>query len=294
MRISSQQMHNTMTSSMQTTTMNVNCTLLQMSSGKEMLQMSDDPRAASQLMGLNDQLAELEQYATNIETARQMSALEESILMDMNDVLMRTRDLAIMAGSDSLTQEDKNAIAEEVEMLTEQLASLANTQSSSGEYIFAGTKSDQPPVVQDENGQWIYQGNDEVRTIKVSDSQEVELGDTAQSILFDPSVFDALTQFSDQLRSGGEVDVDGTIEAIDTALTSVGQALTGVGARINTLDRAEYTNADIQLIADAQRGELEDLDYIEATTRFTYEMTALQASQKSYAMVSQLSLFDYL
>ncbi len=294
MRISSQQMHNTMTASMQTTTMNVNRTLLQMSSGKEMLQMSDDPRAASQLMSINDQLAELEQYATNIETARQMSALEESILMDMNDVLMRTRDLAIMAGSDSLTQEDKNAIAEEVDMLIEQLASLANTQSSSGEYIFGGTKSDQPPVVQDENGQWIYQGNDEVRTIKVSDSQEVELGDTAKEILFEPSVFDALTQFSEQLRSGGEVDVDGTIEAIDTALTSVGQALTGVGARINTLDRAEYTNADIQMVTDAQRGELEDLDYIEATTRFTYEMTALQASQKSYAMVSQLSLFTYL
>ncbi|WP_461537440.1 flagellar hook-associated protein FlgL [Spongorhabdus nitratireducens] len=294
MRISTQQIHNSMTNSMQSATNTVNKTLLQMGSGKRMVDMSDDPRAASQLMGVKDQLVELEQYAENIKSARSMAEFEETQLSDMNDVLMRTRELTIQAGSDALSPEDKKAIAKELDQLTEQLASLTNTKSQSGEYIFAGTKGNQQPMVKNETtGEWEYQGSNDVRELDVSSSQTVELGNTAGEMKL-ADTLNNLGKLSAGLKGDGELDTDQALKDIDAALASVGQTTTEVGTRINALNRAEATNGDIKTVTDAQRGQLEDLDYIEATTRYTHEVTALQASQKSYAMVSQLSLFSYI
>ncbi|MGY0216826.1 flagellar hook-associated protein FlgL [Endozoicomonadaceae bacterium StTr2] len=293
MRISTQQVHSSMMDALQSASNTVHKTQLQLASRKKMVEMSDDPRAASQLIGVKDQLAALEQYSDNIKTAKSMAEFEETQLTDMDKVLNRARELTIQAGSDALSPKDKKALATELDSLTEQLASLANTKSQSGEYIFAGTKGDQKPMVKNEDtGQWEYKGNSDVRKLDVSSSQTVKLGDTADSIL--GNVLNDLGKLSAGLKGEGELDTKQALKDIDKSLSSLGQTLTGVGTRIKSLDRAEATNGDVKTVTESQREQLEDLDFIEATTRYTKEVTALQASQKSYAMVSKLSLFDYI
>jgi flagellar hook-associated protein 3 FlgL len=45
---------------------------------------------------------------------------------------------------------------------------------------------------------------------------------------------------------------------------------------------------------ESQLSEIQDLDYAEAVARMNRQLIALQASQQSYAKLSQLSLFNYL
>jgi len=42
------------------------------------------------------------------------------------------------------------------------------------------------------------------------------------------------------------------------------------------------------------QSEIKDLDYTEAVTRLNLRLTGLEASQKAYSKVQNLSMFDYI
>jgi flagellar hook-associated protein 3 FlgL len=53
-------------------------------------------------------------------------------------------------------------------------------------------------------------------------------------------------------------------------------------------------NNSMGINLEESRANLRDLDYAEAITKLTAKITSLQAAQKSYAKISQLSLFSYI
>lgn len=89
--------------------------------------------------------------------------------------------------------------------------------------------------------------------------------------------------------------------ALHQALGALGQAelhvsevRAGVGNRLAVLDDAESQNAAQREPVQAALSELRDLDYAEAATRLSRQLTALQAAQQTLVRVQGLSLFDYL
>lgn len=67
-----------------------------------------------------------------------------------------------------------------------------------------------------------------------------------------------------------------------------------VGARLSQLDTAESAREDLKVELATTLSDLRDLDYAEALTRMTQQLTSLQAAQASYAKIAQMSLFNYL
>lgn len=67
-----------------------------------------------------------------------------------------------------------------------------------------------------------------------------------------------------------------------------------VGGRLNTAERVEVSNRDININNIESRANLVDLDMAEAITELTKEETALQATQATFGRLAQLSLFDYI
>ncbi|WP_286196596.1 flagellin [Salinisphaera sp. G21_0] len=63
---------------------------------------------------------------------------------------------------------------------------------------------------------------------------------------------------------------------------------------MNTLEMTQTANEETVAMTTALKGSLEDLDFARAITQLPLAQTALQASQKSYGKVSQLSLFNYI
>jgi|GEM_PF-941609 len=67
-----------------------------------------------------------------------------------------------------------------------------------------------------------------------------------------------------------------------------------IGARLNLIDGTVSSHESQLLHNQGMQAQLGDLDYYEALSRLTLQSTLLEASQKSFAKVSRLSLFDWL
>ncbi|MGI9276742.1 MAG: flagellar hook-associated protein FlgL [Endozoicomonas sp.] len=305
---------------MSSTTASMNKSLMQLSTGKRILSPSDDVLASNQILGLNDQLAMLETYEKNIGSAQNSLSMAETVVTDMVNVLNRVRDLVLASGSATVQpyptdgeepvqplppedgEGDRTAHLQEIEMLMETLMDLANTKSSSGEYIFGGTQGDRPPVGEGDDGIFVG-GSDGSREIQISDSQTVILGIVAGDLFSlddGENIFSAMEEFlaiaSDPNTTQDEFDqiMADTLDAIDETLGNMNQSLTKIGASMNTLDMAANSNAEMQMYNDMLVSGLEDLDYASAITEYSMLLTQMQAGQKAYAMVGSTSLFDYV
>lgn len=303
MRISTLQMHNSMNSSVQRSSNEVNKTLLQISTGKEILKPSDDPFASSQLMELDDQLNRMETWSGNIDKATMQLGSQETALTDMNNSLDRARELLLSAGNDTMSKEDRAGVAKELTQTLENLKSLANTKAAGGEHIFAGTAGNKAPIQQDEaTGDWSYEGSTNIRELPVSDSQTASLGVTADELFFDDGndffgqMDKLITTLNTDPLPAGELKtvIADSMGSLDNTQAAVNSSLTGVGAQMNALETAAETNDDMQLANKSMQSSLEDVDLAEAITKLSMEQTALTASQKSFVSSSKLSLFNYI
>jgi flagellar hook-associated protein 3 FlgL len=116
-------------------------------------------------------------------------------------------------------------------------------------------------------------------------------------------VFVALAKLIGTLEAAPGTPADDAkyMNQINFALTNIGQASnnvlrvrTGIGARMNELESLGSLNDNLSLQYQQTLSNLQDLDYAKAITDLTRNQTNLEAAQKSFAKISQLSLFNYL
>ena len=110
----------------------------EMALGKRILSPSDDPVASSQIMQIQSELTRIETLQSNANRAASELAMVESSVAYVESILTRARELAVRGGNASLSLDDREIIATEIDGLREQLIAAANTQDSSGNYIYAG------------------------------------------------------------------------------------------------------------------------------------------------------------
>ena len=92
MRVTTQQTYVSMTQSFNNLSGDLAHVVEQMATGKEILQPSDDPIAATRITQLNRQQSAIEQYQSNIDSASAGLSQQESILDGVNNSLLAIRD----------------------------------------------------------------------------------------------------------------------------------------------------------------------------------------------------------
>jgi len=96
----------------------------------------------------------------------------------------------------------------------------------------------------------------------------------------------AATQFNQGLQQ--------VMASLDQALNNVLSTRATIGGRLREIDALQATGETLGLQYKNTLSKIQDTDYIQAVTDLNKQQMALQASQQSFARVSQLSLFDYL
>lgn len=132
--------------------------------------------------------------------------------------------------------------------------------------------------------------------VKPGDSFFVESSDK-QALLTTLSRFsDAMKSVVDTPESKEELGklVAKTITNLTNVVTNLVAVQGEVGARLNTLESSASLNLDIILFTQTTLSSLESVDVAEATIRLSMQSLILNASQQSFAKVSQLTLFSYL
>ena len=89
--------------------------------------------------------------------------------------------------------------------------------------------------------------------------------------------------------------------AMNRSITDLNQTLDNIlavrgniGARLNALDSQENINEAYKLQIREILSNVEDLDFAEAVSRLNLELTGLEASQKAFTRVQDISLFNFL
>jgi flagellar hook-associated protein 3 FlgL len=102
----------------------------------------------------------------------------------------------------------------------------------------------------------------------------------------------ALDNFSSDARDVFSASLDSTLLNLDAAETSILEARSQIGARLNTVDTTEEQLKDVELLTQQILTELESVDYAEAVSLLSMQQFTLEAAYSTFSQISSLSLFD--
>lgn len=277
----------------------------QLSSGKEVSKPSDNPMLVSKIMSLKDNIAANEQYNTNISDSLGWTQTQDTALNDVSRTLNRIRDLMIYGANGSLSDTDRAAIKDEVEMQMGQLVDVLNTNFD-GRYIFAGQKTTTRPfelfeLVDGENRNKAikYSGDENNIAREISTGVTIDLVTSGREVVGDGTdtekelgkfLNDVLNAFdSKPEKLSGKLLGD-----IDTHLDRILRTRSKIGAVHNRLEAAEARNKAENMNLKGLLSNREDIDVAEKYMEFSIMAVVYQASLKTGANILQPSLLDYL
>ena len=114
------------------------------------------------------------------------------------------------------------------------------------------------------------------------------------------SVFDTLDRAIAGLQTTGRTSSQiaqangDTLRDVDSAMSNLGAARATAGQVLNQID-SQTSRLDTQNVASTtERSNAEDVDMVHAISDFQNKQTGYDAALKSYSMVQQLSLFQYV
>ena len=112
-------------------------TQIQISTGKRLQRMSDDPVAARRIQTIGTTQASMASWQANIKSAEAQVAQAGGVLGSTSDLLARARELTLSAANDTMSPADRATVAAEINAIADEIDGLAATRDSNGEPLFA-------------------------------------------------------------------------------------------------------------------------------------------------------------
>jgi flagellar hook-associated protein 3 FlgL len=264
------------------------------STGIRVERASDDPVAASSIMGSQSSLRSVEQYRRNIDSARTYTMAEEAALEQLTQVLDRARELATTASSATADAGARAAALTEVEQLYQHAIQIANTQVGN-RYIFGGVTADVAPF--DSTGA-ATPGTDPAGAtqpvVQIGRQLTLRTNHSAGEVFTDTGALQAL----DDLRSALTVGDPDAVAAAGDALRSGSHAVQNlvgeIGAWSNQLDVTAANLSALDINLRTFKSDLQEVDLEEAMLDLISRQTAYQAAMMATSRVMGMTLADYL
>jgi len=279
----------------------------QLSTGRSLTKPSDDPVGTETALRINNTIASMEQWKKNASEALSYLQSTESILSNMTAMLQRIRELTVQGATDSLSDNDRMQIAQEIDQLTMQFQVLANSQVNS-KYIFAGTRIDVPPV-ETYTGTGTppvitkWEGNDKVLEIEVGPNVTMPIalnGRQLFGITFNSdgtansSFFNMLHELSTALHNNDQEAINDSLAKIDLEIDNFLELRSQLGARTNRM-KTIFDQLDNNIINLKQTvSQIQDVDMAAAIMEFNTVQNTFRAALSVGAQIIQPSLVDFI
>lgn len=234
----------------------------EISSGLKVRKPSDASAAAANIVLTRRSLTTLDQFRVNLQTVQSENRAVDRALTEAGNVIQRAVQLASQAATSTTTEEQRDHIRVEIEALHRHAVSIANTQFG-GEYVFAGTATNDPPFVLDSTvPEGVrYVGNEADRTIRFPDGRPAQYALPGNTIFSLPDRFEGSGRTAD--TSGAvlpdpplgvgvafEGSVSGTISVdLDTFAIASGAPSSPAGGEEISL---VFTSTDGQIVRPIQ------------------------------------------
>lgn len=118
--------------------MNVKTTMDKLSSGQKINRGADDAAGLAISEKMRNRLKALDKAEQNVLDGISMVQTVEGGLGETHNLLQRMRELAVQAGNGTLATEDRTAIQEEINQLTNEVSRIAETTQFNGKKLLTG------------------------------------------------------------------------------------------------------------------------------------------------------------
>lgn len=290
-RITNSMVSRTVLADIQNVQAQLTATQERLSSGKSITKPSDDPFGTSRALLFTSEISANTQYQSNVQDASSWLNTTDTALSSVSSDAGRARDLILQGANGSLDQNDKDAIADELDQLVDSIKTAGNTQYA-GNYVFAGTATQTAPFTV--GGVDTYAGNTDAINRSIGDGVTMQVNVTGDQVV--SPILAAIRQAAVDMRSGGTPGNLGTtdLSALDTATAQLSSAQATVGARENRLTSAASRLQQLQQAQSQQLSNTQDADVAQTMIDFSTQTAVYQAALRAGANLIQPSLMDFL
>jgi flagellin len=246
---------------------NLSSSIEKLSSGLKINSASDDAAGIAVAEGLRAQVKGFQQASENANDAMALISTAEGSYNATSDTLIRMRELAVQASSDSLTDTERAYINTEFTQLITEITRVADVAEYNGIQLLDGSAGDG-------NGNMVFQVgtrnsvNDQV-TIELKDQDATELGVNA-------------------LTTDNLVNSQNAIDTIDTAIGQLATDRATLGSTLNQLTAAvDNLGITIENLS-AAKSQITDTDVAAESAEFTKNQVVMQAGVSMLAQANGL------
>lgn len=268
----------------------------QISTTKRINAPSDDAVAWRRLQSLATAGADDAAYGGNLTIVSATLSQADVTLGSITDALQQAKELAVKANGGTLSQSDRNAIADQLDAIVKNLVDYANVKDARGAAIFGSGDAD--AVTASPGGGYTF-ATGAPTAVPTGATQTVVPGDSASRLYATAGggdILSTITALSAALRGGGSLTAiaGSTGDALQASNDQVASVQASLGARAARVDLQTSYLKNVATDREATRSSLEDTDVTTAITELQKTMTILSATQASFTKLAGLSLFDYL
>jgi flagellar hook-associated protein 3 FlgL len=278
----------------------------EMSSGKAITKPSDDPYAAGRALSLRSELAGIKQHERNVGEAQGWMTVTSTALSQITDMAQTARQLVVQGSTDTLPQESRNAIADQIDQLIAGMKQEANA-TYDGRYVLGGNRTNvrpydatatttDPSIPPND----AYAGDSANQLREIGPSVTMVVNVHGDEVLGGApgatgNMLGVLRDIATHLRAGdtaklGSDDLTAMQGQIDNLLSVQSR----VGAGMNRLETASGRLQEIEESTMSMLSNTEDADMAETLVNFSTQQAVYQSALNAGARIVQTSLLDFL
>ncbi|MCE9557623.1 MAG: hypothetical protein K8R88_01600 [Armatimonadetes bacterium] len=294
MRVSTFQQYNSYKSRIAKTQSDYYMAQQEVLTGKKQNLMSNDPAGASAVIRAKDLSGALNQYKTNLQTAKDFAGTTESTLGDMGDMMKQVNTLLLQGANSSMDQSARTAIANQIGDIQKRMVSLMNTQGASAQYIFAGQNSGVKPYSLNATSTGlVFSGDDFDANVEIGPGELLAVNTAMSTQMI--AAYDTIEKIKTDMAGGNisalsDVDLGLLQNSMQVFREQRGEA----GSKLQQISALSTQHQ--RRIDDLNQhiSNVEDVDLSEAITKMQLAQTSYQATLQVTASASRMSLMDYI
>jgi flagellar hook-associated protein 3 FlgL len=301
-RITSEMVASSTLASIETAQAALARTQSELSSGRTILEPSDNPFGASQVVTLQSALDGLTSYEKSALDGVSWMNTTSGALASIDSQVQRVRELVLQAANGTNSPSDLADLAGAVEQLTEGVKQDALTQYD-GQYVFSGTLTSTPPYKQGPED--AYAGNAAPIARALGPGATVNIAVNLSSALgsgtgaADGKLLDTLRTIALNLREGANPAAVESLRTtdlgnLDANLTSLTNLQAQAGATTDQLNLALSRISSLQTATTEQLSNVQDANIAKVSIEYSNEHAAFEAALKAGASIVQESLLEFL
>lgn len=285
---------------------------VQTASGKKLQRPSDDPSSIRPTLYARADIVSAGRFTRTINSALDQIENQDYYLDNMENILVRAKEIAIAAVNDSLNAQDRLTYAGEVARLRQELFDMGNAQFD-GKYLFSGYQIHSKPLVenpaydpvldprpvlyQGDNGSFkLATGPGEMTQVNLT-GNALLLGDSDNDGVTDPGgtdIFAAMKRLEDALRANDTAAIEAEMPNVTSGMEQIRRHRSIMGNNGSRLEEALGRMEDMKIRMREVLSRYEDADLVETIANLKQQESALQAALAVTGRISELSILNYL